>query len=71
METNNQFFTDENILPDEYPVHWDYIYIADGKLIRSDIKGTVRDLKRDLKATEIRRCNIIARQEAAMKEKSK
>jgi hypothetical protein len=52
---------DENVLPDDYPVNWDYLYVADGKVVRSDIKGTVRDLKRDTKAVEIRRCNMAAR----------
>jgi len=48
----------EPILDDDYPVYGDYLYIADGKVIRSDVFGTVRDLKRDLKATEIRRCDM-------------
>lgn len=36
-------------LSDDYPVFWDYLYVCDGQLIRSDIKGTVADLKRDLR----------------------
>lgn len=55
-------FPDETILPDGYPVYGDYLYVADGKVIRSDWHGvTVRHLKHYLKATEIRRCNIEAR----------
>jgi hypothetical protein len=38
----------EPILADDYPVHYSYLYVADGKLIISDVQGTVRDLKRDL-----------------------
>jgi hypothetical protein len=57
----------EKILPDNYPVYWDYCYICDGKVIRSDIQGTVADLKKDLrsqgyKEQEIKNCDIFARQ---------
>ena len=57
----------EDILPDDYPVYGDYIYIADGKIIRCDLlSGTVADLKRDLEsigisAKEIRRCDLVER----------
>lgn len=50
----------ETILDDNYPVYWDYIYIVDNKFIRSDIQGTVLDLRRDLKAREVRRCDLFA-----------
>lgn len=36
-------------LPDNYPVYLDYVYLCDGKPIRSDIQGTVKDLKKDLR----------------------
>lgn len=44
----------ENVLPDDYIVNWDYLYVAeqkDGshKVIRSDIKGTIEDLKVDIR----------------------
>lgn len=52
----------EPILADNYPVYWNYAYVADGKVIISDIQGTVKDLKREYKAQEIRRCDIIGRQ---------
>ena len=45
----------ETILEDDYPVHPLYTYIADGKLIRSVVEGTVDDLKEYLGAKEIRR----------------
>jgi len=49
----------EEILPDDWNgVNWDYLYVADGKVIRSDIKGTIADLKRDLKKRGIS-CNVI------------
>jgi len=37
----------ERVLEDDYSVFYDYLYVADGKVIISDIQGTVRDLKRD------------------------
>lgn len=48
----------EKELSNDYPVYWDYLYKADGKLIRSDIQGTVLDLKRDLKSLGIS-CTVI------------
>lgn len=54
-------YKSENILDDNYPVYWDYIYVADGKPIRSDVQGTVFDLKRDTGAKEIRNCDLVAR----------
>ena len=53
----------EPVLPDDYPVYGDYLYVADGKVVRSDLHGTnVRRLKAHLKAEEIRRCDIAGRQ---------
>lgn len=57
----------EEILPDNYPVFWDYLYVADGEVIRSDIKGTIADLKKDLQnqdisCNEITSCDIAGRQ---------
>jgi hypothetical protein len=55
-------FPKETVLPDDYPVYGDYLYVADGKVIRSDLHGaTVRHLKRLLGAKEIRRCDIEGR----------
>jgi hypothetical protein len=52
----------EEVLPDDYPVYADYLYVADGKVIRSDWHGvTVGFLKRKLDAKEIRRCDITGR----------
>ena len=51
----------ETVLNDNYPVYGDYLYVADEKVVRSDVFGTVRDLKRDTGAKEIRRCNLSAR----------
>jgi hypothetical protein len=61
----------ENELSDDYPVYWDYLYVCDGKVIRSDIKGTVADLKRDLRthfkleAKVITNCDIAGRKKLA------
>ena len=41
--------TKEEPLPDDYPVYGDYLYVCDGRVIRSDVFGTVATLKRDLR----------------------
>jgi len=58
----------EEILPDDYPVHGNHLYVCDGKVIQCDLmEGTVAHLKRDLRshykleAKEIRRCDIEGR----------
>lgn len=58
----------EYVLSDDYPVYGDYLYVADGKVIRSDWHGiTVGVFKKKLRAKEIRNCDIIGRQERAEK----
>lgn len=60
---------DENPLPDDYPVFWDYLYVIDhngGKVIHSDIQGTVAELRADLvkrgfNAQVIRNCKMVSR----------
>lgn len=52
---------DEPILGDTYPVYFDYYYIADDKVIRSDIQGDVFALKQFYNAKEIKRCDIVGR----------
>jgi hypothetical protein len=51
----------EPILEDDYPVFVSYFYVVDGKVIRSPLEGRVRDLKREFKAKEIRRCAAVKR----------
>lgn len=60
---------DEKVLDDNYPVHFDYLYVVNNNYVfRSDIRGTVKDLKRDYKklygedALEVKSCDIIGRQ---------
>lgn len=60
---------DERELPDDYPVYWDYLYVADGTVIRSDIQGTIRQLKHDVGAKVITSCDIEGRREALQSEK--
>jgi hypothetical protein len=64
---NTEFLPNELPLNDDYPVYWDYVYLADGKMIRSNIQGTVRELKRYTKAKEIRNCDIITRRKQLLK----
>ena len=55
---SDQFFPDERILEDDYPIYGDYIYLADGQVYRSDFHDvTVAELKRRAGFKEIRRCN--------------
>jgi hypothetical protein len=52
----------EPVLPDDYPIYGMYLYVADGKVIRSDWHDvTVGQLKRLIGASEIRRCDMVAR----------
>lgn len=61
----------EPVLADDYPVYGDYLYVADGKVIRSNWHGvTVARLKRELGAKEIRRCDIFGRQDRATSPKT-
>lgn len=46
---NDEIKLNETELENDYPVHWDYLYVCDGKVIKSDIQGTIADLKRDLR----------------------
>ena len=53
----------EDILPDDYPIHWDYCYVCDGEVRLSPFGGgaVVRDWKRSDGIKEICRCNLSAR----------
>lgn len=58
---------DENepILDDAHVVYADYVYVADGSVIRSDLHGsTIRHLKVHGGYKEIRRCDIMGRKRA-------
>ena len=56
-------YPSEQPLPDDYPVHWDYAYVADGEPRLSPLGGgaTVADLKIEWKCDEIKNCDIVAR----------
>lgn len=51
----------ETILADDYPVYAGYFYVCDGEARQSPLQGTVADLKRELDAKEVRRCELIKR----------
>ena len=44
----------ENVLHDDYPVHFDYAYIIDGVPKTSPLNALVKDLKSHYDASEIR-----------------
>lgn len=49
----------EHELPDDYPIYGDYLYVADGKVYRSDYHEiTVGELKRREKFTSFKNCDI-------------
>ena len=65
------FFEDEAILPDNYPIYGNYLYVCDGKIYMSDWHDvTVAFLKKKEKFLEVRRCNIMARQKALSEAKT-
>lgn len=52
----------EPLLPDDYPIFADYLYVADGNLYRSDYHGiTAKELKARCGFKELRRCDIFGR----------
>jgi hypothetical protein len=51
----------ERVLPEDYPVHCGYCYVADGRVISSDVSGTVANLRRNLQASEIKNCDMVGR----------
>jgi hypothetical protein len=52
----------EPILPDDYTIYADYLYVADGKVVRSDFHGiSARRFKAAIGVTELRRCDIAGR----------
>ena len=65
----------ESVLEDSHPVNIDYLYVCDGKVIRSDVAGTILTLKRDLRsffkleAKVITSCDINGRQRMAEQNK--
>lgn len=52
---------DEPVLENDYPVYPGYLYVADGEVVQSPVEGNVRRLERAVNATEIRRCDMAAR----------
>ena len=63
---------DERILPDDYPIYADYLYVVDGKVTRSDWHGvTVKQFKHIEGAKEVRRCDIEGRRALAAREVAK
>lgn len=53
----------EPILPDDYPIYADYLYVADGKVVRSDWHNvTAREFKAREGITELRRCDMAGRE---------
>lgn len=60
---------DEPILKDDYPVYCGYCYVGDGKVVISPVSGSVAQLKLWLNLKEVRRCDIVGRQNQAEEKK--
>lgn len=57
-----KIFLDEPILPDDYPIYGNYLYVADGKVVMSDYHDiTAKQFKEINGFTELRRCDIFGR----------
>ena len=53
---------DEPILPDDYPIHANYLYVADGNVVMSDWHNiTARQFKAREGIKELRRCDMAGR----------
>ncbi len=53
---------DEPVLEDDFPIYADYLYVVDGKVVRSDWHNvTVKYFKQRLHAQEVRRCDMHGR----------
>jgi hypothetical protein len=55
------FLEGEDILEDDYPIYFGYIYIFDGEILGSKVTCTVGDFKEMSGIKEIRRCEIVKR----------
>lgn len=42
------FMDTEEVIDNDFPVNYNYLYIIDSKVFRSDVQGTILTLKRDL-----------------------
>lgn len=63
---------EETLLPDDYPVYWDYLYWVDSRIERSDVQGTVGMLRTCIihdgrSAREVRRCDFLTRGDLMLK----
>lgn len=65
MSTEITGFPNETLLPDDYPIYGNYLYVADGKVVMSDWHGiTAKQFRAKENVRELRRCNIEARRKA-------
>ncbi len=56
-------------LSDDYPIYGDYLYVADGNLVKSDWHGiTARQFKQKIGCKILTRCDIVGRRQRLEKE---
>lgn len=51
----------ETVLPDDYPVYFGYIYVANDKPLICEIDGNISQLKRQWGVSEIKSCDLVGR----------
>ena len=63
MTEKKIIYPSEDVLEDDYPVFYDYCYVCDGEVKLSPLgsRSTVRNLKRALGVSEVRKCDMGAR----------
>lgn len=60
--TEGKTFDTEDELPDDYPVHYYYLYVADGVVIQNkSLAVSVGDLKKLRGYKSVKRCDVSAR----------
>lgn len=52
---------DESIMDDNHNIFIGYLYVCDGRVVKSHMEGKVRDLKLTLNVKEVKTCDIFGR----------
>lgn len=61
MESKSEVIANERELPNDYPIHFGYLYIVDGYPWKSPDSMTVGELKKRGNFQSIKNCDIKAR----------
>lgn len=61
MTDKTEDFIKERELSDDYPIHYNYLYVVDGKPWKSPESMTVGELKKRGKFNSVKNCDISSR----------